>query len=229
MTSDAGAGRLLGVRAAARALEVNPSTVSRYLKDHPELNHNSAARPMVDLEELRQHRVENLSAARRGSYAGRLIGKSDGSNGANGCGHPGTKSADIPSYAASKAARESVLAYRARVDLDAKLGLLVSRDEVEAAAEEAAQMLQRDLLELPPRLAEEIVAKDNPEEIRLRLEFHTFAPCSRITAPRWEAGARSKQGPAQGPPGRALGSGGFGVAWEARSRSERRGYCKPAL
>lgn len=174
-TIDAGAAELIGVCAAARDLGRHHSTVSRYLKDHPELNHGSETRPKVDVAALRRHRPENVNAARRGPYAGRLIGESDGSNGANGCGHPDTKSADIPSYAASKAARESVLVYRARVDLDEKLGLLVSRDEVEAAAEEAGRLLQSQLLDLPPRLAEELVAKDNVREIQARLEFHFLA------------------------------------------------------
>ena len=53
MTIDAGAAELLGVRAAARILKVNPSTVSRNLKDHIELTLGNETRPKVDAAALR--------------------------------------------------------------------------------------------------------------------------------------------------------------------------------
>ncbi len=82
----------------------------------------------------------------------------------------------------TEAAREAVLAFRARVDLDEKLGALLSRDEVEEAVEEAARLLQRELLELAPRLAEEIATKDNPQEIRARLETEFRDLLKRLAA-----------------------------------------------
>ena len=173
MTIDAGATDVIGVRAAARALGLNASTVSRYLKDHPDLNLGSETRPKVDVEELRRHRANNTNPAHRGSYAGRLVGEGNGFDAAPGSAQPiPDHTGAPPAYAASKAARESALADRARVDLDEKLGALLSRDEVEEACEEVGRLFQRELLDLAPRLAEEMLNKDDLEEIQRRLEFH---------------------------------------------------------
>ena len=176
---DAGAGRLLGVRAAARALGLNPSTVSRYLKDHPELTRGSDTRPLVALNELRQHRSDNTNPARRRSHAvtpGDHVGRLLDANGpASGNGH------DVapPAYTAAKAARESVLAYRARLDLDEKVATLCVRGEIEEATAAAVQALRRRLSDLAPRLAEEIAALGEPREIQARMEFQFRALLKR--------------------------------------------------
>ena len=182
MTSDAGAGRLLGVRAAARALGLNPSTVSRYLKDHPELNRGSDTRPLVDLNELRRHRAANIDAGRSGNHAGLLLGQGDGINGANGHAQPdqaGELPTGAPAYAAARRARESVLAERARLDLDEKVATLCVRGEIEEATAAAVQALRRRLSDLAPRLAEEIAALGEPREIQARMEFQFRALLKR--------------------------------------------------
>ena len=78
---------ILSIRGAARRLGKSHSTISRYVAGCPELNHGTAERPLVNVEELRQHRLENLNPSRIGSHAGRLLGEGDGA--ANG-------HADIP-------------------------------------------------------------------------------------------------------------------------------------
>ncbi len=151
---------LLGVRAAARAVSLNPSTVSRYLKDHPQLNLGDEKHPKVDVAALRQHRAENVNAARSGSWAGRLLGEGEVE-----APPAATRSDAPPNYAHAKAVRETVLAQRARVDLDEKRGLLVPRAEVEDAVYDAGLMFQRDLLELGPQLAERLAAMTDPKKI----------------------------------------------------------------
>ena len=72
-TGDDSMNQLIGVSAAARALGVNKSTVSRYLARFGELNHAAAgAPPLVDLEELRRHRAENLNPDVMGAVEDRM-------------------------------------------------------------------------------------------------------------------------------------------------------------
>ena len=168
---------LLGVREAARALGLNASTVSRYLRDHPDLNHDpDAPRPKVDVEEFRQHRADYTNPARRGSHAGRLFGEGDdldadpGDQGDDEADEGKGKEKNKLTYSLAKATREAILAQRARIDLDEKRALLVPRAEIEAAVYEAGQMLQRDLLELGPQLSERLAAMASPHDIAALME-----------------------------------------------------------
>lgn len=163
--------RSIGIRAAARALGKNPATISRYVAANPALNHGSTGRPKVDLEELRRHRAANLNPSRIGSHAGRLLGEGDQTPVATAELPPAaTGAAGSPNYLHAKAVRETVLAQRARVDLDEKRGLLVPRREIEDAIYDAGAVLQRDLLGLGPQLAERIAAMSDPREIAALME-----------------------------------------------------------
>lgn len=157
---------LLSVRGAARALEVNASTISRYLKEFPELNQGSATRPKIDVKVLRRHRIENTNPSQqRGRHAAPAAIVAAAAPPA-----ATSKGSETPNYALAKAVRETVLAQRARVDLDEKRGLLVPRREIEDAVYDAGTVLQRDMLELGPQLAERLAAMDNPREIAALLE-----------------------------------------------------------
>ncbi len=72
--------RTIGIREAARALGKSPSTIGRYVKMYPELNHGSEGRPKVDLAELRRHREANVNPFRSGSSAGLLVGQVNGAD-----------------------------------------------------------------------------------------------------------------------------------------------------
>jgi len=65
MPTAAGTAELLGVRAAASALDCIPSTFSRDLREFPALNIGTKTRPKVDVEALRRHRVENTNPSLR--------------------------------------------------------------------------------------------------------------------------------------------------------------------
>lgn len=171
-TIDVGAPGLIGVCAVARALGLNHSTVSRYVKSHPELNQGSDTRPKVDLAEFRTHHAETTNPARRGSHAGRLFGE-DGEEediAEDPAAEDTGKSDNKLTYARAKAVREGLAAQRARIDLDEKRALLVPRAEVEAATYEAGQMLQRDLLEFGPQLSDRLAAMASPREIAALME-----------------------------------------------------------
>ena len=152
--------RHLGIREAARQLGLAHTTISRYIAANPVLNHGTAGRPKVDLDELRRHRAANLNPAPRGRQAAKLLAEAPAATGADAA----------PDYSVSKAAREAILADRARIDLDEKRGLLVPRAEVEAAAFEVGKALQRDLLELAGRLSEILTTMTDPKAIAALVE-----------------------------------------------------------
>ena len=174
--------KILSIRGAARQLGKSHSTICRYVQAHPALNRGTARRPLVDLEELRRHRASNIDAARIGSHAGLLLGEDNGVA-TNGHAAPAPDQAGgSPSYADSKATREAILATKAQLDLDERLGALLVRSEVEEAIAAAGQLLQRELLDLAGRLAEKIAVMDDRREIAALLDTEFRALLKRVAA-----------------------------------------------
>ena len=165
MTTEPGGEGLLGVRAATKVLNLNPSTVTRYLQDHPSLNLGNETRPKVDIAALREHRAENVDPARRGSHAGRLFGEVKAGQ-PEAAAAPGAKAVLLR----ARAARETTMAQTVRVDLDVKKKLLVPLAEVEAGVVDAGMVLQNALLDLGSRVAESLSSMDAPGEIAALLE-----------------------------------------------------------
>src|SRR3989338_7140757 len=59
---------------AAKRLGINRSTLTRYLKTYPELNRSRVdGKIAVDLDELAQHRGENVNLMKSGNHAGRYF------------------------------------------------------------------------------------------------------------------------------------------------------------
>ncbi len=152
-------------------------------RSHPWLlNHGSEGRPKVDLEELRRHRAANLNPAPRGRQAAKLLAEAPAATGADAA----------PDYSVSKAAREAILADRARIDLDEKRGLLVPRAEVEEAVFDAGAVLLRDLLEIPAQLSERLASMTQRREISALLETALRRVLATLAA-SLRAKAESKQ------------------------------------
>ncbi len=180
---------LFSVRGAALALNLNASTISRYLKEYPDLNQGSRTRPKIDVDVLRRHRADNTSQAQqRGPGTATSVELPPAA----------TAAAGAPNYALAKAVRETVLAQRARVDLDEKRGLLVSRQEIENAIYDAGALLQRDLLNLAAQVAERVAAMTEKREIEallvaeIRALLTTFAASLRATGASSEAEEKAR-------------------------------------
>ncbi|MCH9000923.1 MAG: hypothetical protein IID48_22065 [Proteobacteria bacterium] len=183
MTNGTATADLIGVRAAARALKINPSTLSRYLKSHPGLDRGTVGQPMVGLEELRRHRAENVNPAVRGRKARKVLAEGGAPPVAAAEAPPAaTKAPDGPNYAMAKAVRETVLAQRARVDLDEKRGLLVPRREIEDAVFEAGLLLQRNLLHLCSQVAERLASMSDARQITELLEAEHRKVLAQVAA-----------------------------------------------
>ena len=182
MTNGTATAELIGVRAAARALKINPSTLSRYLKSHPGLDRGTVGQPMVDIEELRRHRAENVNPAVRGRKARKVLAEGAPPVAAAEAPPAATKAPDGPNYAVAKAVRETVLAQRARVDLDEKRGLLVPRAEIEDAVFEAGLLLQRNLLHLCSQVAERVASMSDARQITELLEAEHRKVLAQVAA-----------------------------------------------
>lgn len=193
---------LVGIREAARAVGLSPSTISRYVANNPELNRGTPEQPAVVLGELRAHRAQNVNQLKSRNHAGELFDADPvgGGEAIEETAPAGDRSQQVSvaagetgqapkgAYSKAKAARETLLARRAQIELDQMLGRLVARAEVEEGAAELAGMLQTSLLQLTVDLAEPLSTMTEPAEIstyldgqfrqlleRLRLQLETIA------------------------------------------------------
>ncbi len=161
---------LLGINDAARALELSHSTVSRYVKRYPELDHGNGGRPLVDVAELRQHRIDNLNvgqveeAVRPAAPALRQT--------VAGTPAPAEPNGSGPAaiYNSERARREAANATKAELELAEKLGQVTSIQEVETAVFEAGQLLRDSLETRNMQLAERLARMDDPLAIQALLD-----------------------------------------------------------
>ena len=101
---------LVGVRAAARVLEVSHSTVSRQIAAGIIPNHGTDAAPLVDVDEAREARRRGLDRSKQRE--------------------PAKETVEGHSYQTARTRREEALASLAEITLQRELGRLLDRREV---------------------------------------------------------------------------------------------------
>jgi|SRR5262245_30824789 len=121
---------VVGIREAARALNLSPSTLSRQVSDGKIPNRGTADAPKVSLAEVQKAREDNLDASQQ--------------------------RASQPSYAEHRATLEATKAQKAALELAGMLGQTVARAEVEEAIATAARELRDALLRRWRTLAVEL-------------------------------------------------------------------------
>ncbi len=130
--------RHLGIREAARALGKAHTTIGRYIAANPVLNHGTAERPKVDLEELRQHRAANVNPFKSGSHAGLLFGQViEGDNGLD---------VVAPEPGSLGAIREKIAEEELALKIEARLireGELLPADGVKASFDACFRRIRR--------------------------------------------------------------------------------------
>lgn len=157
---------LVGVSKAAEELGVSHSTISRYLRNYPELTVGAGRRKKVDLAELRRHRAENLSV--------------DEGDGLPFEGEAGVARSPAPREEKTVEARQRQSAARAttdelkaellRIELAERRGELVPLDEIEAAFGDAGALLQARFESRRRDLAERLVVMTDVKEIEAFLK-----------------------------------------------------------
>ena len=161
---------LIGVVAAARELGLHHSTVSRFVKSHPNLNRGSEKRPKIDVEEYRRHHADFTNPLRRESHAGRLFGEGGPAGAGPGAagesregpptGREGDEKYKDPEPSKLVQLRETNLAEdvaRKRRDRLEAEGLLLPKAAVEAAFFSCARRVRRKI-ELIETWADELAA-----------------------------------------------------------------------
>lgn len=164
---------------ASKLLKLNRSTLTRYLKTFPELNRSAdPAKILVDIDELRQHRQENVNLVKSGNHAGVLfeeetpaVVEPDDDLDLPLAPRPAAHGVrpDAPNqpagYATARARREEALAAKAEREEAVALGQLVIKDDVDAALGDALVNLRDKLLSPDLDLCEKLARCDDPTKV----------------------------------------------------------------
>ena len=178
---------LMGVREAARAIGVNPSTVTRYIAKYPELIASASGPPKVDLARFVEHRKANVNEIKSGNHAG-LLFTATASAAPPASAAPDEDDAETqqprerrsPDYAHARTARETISARLEQIKLDEKLKLLVSRREVEDMAVEAGLAFRDGLITRNRDLADRLATMTDAIEIKSLLDQSDAQLLARI-------------------------------------------------
>ena len=156
--------QIVGVSQAAKALGLNKSTISRYLKDHPHLLRSDGRRPAVDLDELRAHRGATVNEAKSDNFAGGLRLSVD-----QPADHQSQAPAAPPQLSEFQQAKTAAMvldARRKQLDFEREAGRLVWRDEVAAATQTIVEAFRQGLASRSLRLAQQLsTAADEAERV----------------------------------------------------------------
>lgn len=145
---------------AARMLNIDKSTLTRWIQKHPALLGDDG---MVDVVELREHRdavanpkLQTRGAAARGAAAAPPQGQS-GSGGA----------AAVNDH---RARGEAAKAITAELDLAERLKLTLVRSDVESQIAQAGEVLKRKAAELAKNKAEALSRIEDPRAMERALD-----------------------------------------------------------
>lgn len=119
----------IGIRAAAAALDVNASTISRQVKAGVIPNRGTEKHPKVFLREARAARAGNLDPAQQRETA------------------PATQPPPTTGFQAHRSSHEAAKAAMAQIELAEKLGGILDRGDVESSVEAFGRKLRDALTE----------------------------------------------------------------------------------
>lgn len=145
---------------AARMLNIDKSTLTRWIQKHPALLGDDG---LVDVAELRQHRdsVANPKLQTRGAAARGAAGSQQPSQAGGG------GAAAVNTH---RARGEAAKAITAELDLADRLKLTLVRSDVEAHIAQAGEVLKRKAAELAKDKAEALARIEDPRAMERALD-----------------------------------------------------------
>ena len=181
------AAELVGINEAGRRLGIDPSVVSRQVKSGVIPNRGSAERPLVDIEEARRGRADNLDPSKRRGPTAPLFGTAAPSSA-----DPALSRADDPvkidteTYQSARARQAAASAEKVEIELAKMKGELVRCDEVSrlwaTELDDLISAMGQFIIDLPAKLG---LGRDAVDIARR--EWHEFR--SRRAEQYCEAGA----------------------------------------
>jgi len=158
--------KLLNLTQASKELGVTRRAIRKHFSDAPELNHGTAHRPQVDLEELRAWRQANCSDAKRHGSASHLAGSGDGASVDSGEDVPPVT--DGISYNEARRRREVLRARNEEIVYQQKSGELIPATEALELVNGAARFLREGWQTRARRLGTKLAeAKTSRERTRM--------------------------------------------------------------
>lgn len=163
--------RIVRISAAARELGLDKSTISRYVRAHPELLRSDGQRKGVVLDELRRHRAANVNEAKSANHIGGIealqaaallspaLEEPAAGAGANALPAPGSLAAE---RVAEARARRRLL----ELDLARKERRYRDVEEIAGALTDVGIAVRNRLMSLPHELADELARIQDPAEVR---------------------------------------------------------------
>lgn len=171
---------MAGIREAARELGLNPSTVSRWVRQYPELNRGTDDEIDVDIEKLREHRAQNVNAAMSGNHAGLFQDENENQDASPAAGGGEDRGSVTPGLAAARTRVAEAQAHKAELDLAERLGEVVDLAGVEAAFRTAGVALRQAMESRARPLSEVLAGMTDARAIALRLDEEDRALLTRV-------------------------------------------------
>lgn len=160
---------------AAKRLGINRSTLTRYLKTYPELNRSRVdGKIAVDLDELAQHRGENVNLMKSGNHAGRLFDETPPpllpprapvERDEDGDDDPADAGLQDETVAKIRARAERIKLNRLEREEATETGQLTPAAEVEEATGNALVKLRDALMSPDLDLCEKLATTEDPAEV----------------------------------------------------------------
>ncbi len=139
--------QLMGVRPAAKVLQLAASTVSRYLDKHPDLvrQRDAKGNPLIDPDEVRRHREATVNVAMSRNHAGQVFGEVEEESPRESHSQAAAPPPPAgPRLADERAGFEALRRRREEVKFARELGQLADVAEIEDAGREIGGLLQRE-------------------------------------------------------------------------------------
>jgi len=172
------AAEFVTITEAARRLGLHKATVSRQARELEVAKNERGHIDLGDYIAKREGGINVLMA--RGSQGVAMGGQGYGLGAEGFPAAPAQRTTRDSNLVKASAALKALQVEEARLDLEERKGLLISRAQVAEQLFGASRVLRDELLSLPDRLASELAALESPDDIRIILTRRIEAALAKL-------------------------------------------------